>query len=135
MSKKTPPQITVIIPAAGIGRRMKSYGPISLVRIGEKTLIERQIEAILFAAQEPLDIESIRPQLKIKIDMNEYHNYNYNFLNIFNFDVSPYYNLIQSSLLFDLIKFYKYLYLRSIKLNKLYPDIINQLKPIKEIQC
>ena len=81
-----------------------------------------------------MEIWNINPsELKIKIDMNEYHNYNYNFLNIFNFDVSPYYNLIQSSLLFDLIKFYKYLYLRSIKLNKLYPDIINQLKPIKEI--
>ena len=30
---------------------------------------ERQIEAILFAAQEPLDIESIRSQLKVKIDI------------------------------------------------------------------
>ena len=49
-----------------------------------------------------MEIWNINPsELKIKIDMNEYHNYNYNFLNIFNFDVSPYYNLIQSSLLFD----------------------------------
>ena len=30
---------------------------------------ERQIEAILFAAQEPLDIESIRTQIKAKIDI------------------------------------------------------------------
>ncbi len=30
---------------------------------------ERQIEAILFAAQEALDIESIRSQLKVKIDI------------------------------------------------------------------
>ena len=30
---------------------------------------ERQIEAILFAAQEPLDIESIRSQLKVKVDI------------------------------------------------------------------
>ena len=32
---------------------------------------ERQIEAILFAAQEPLDIESIRLQLKAKIDISK----------------------------------------------------------------
>ncbi len=30
---------------------------------------ERQIEAILFAAQEPLDIESIRSQLNVKVDI------------------------------------------------------------------
>ena len=32
---------------------------------------ERQIEAILFAAQEPLDLESIRSQLKAKIDISK----------------------------------------------------------------
>ena len=30
---------------------------------------ERQIEAILFAAQEPLDIETIKSQLKARIDV------------------------------------------------------------------
>ena len=32
---------------------------------------ERQIEAILFAAQEPLDLASIRSQLKAKIDISK----------------------------------------------------------------
>ena len=30
---------------------------------------EKQVEAILFAAQEPLDIESIKSQLRVKIDI------------------------------------------------------------------
>ena len=32
---------------------------------------ERQIEAILFAAQEPLDIESIKLQLKVRVDVSK----------------------------------------------------------------
>ena len=36
-------QLTVIIPAAGIGRRMKSYGPKSLIKIGNSTIIKNQI--------------------------------------------------------------------------------------------
>ncbi len=39
--------LSVIIPAAGMGKRMKSYGPKALVNIyDETTLIERQIELI-----------------------------------------------------------------------------------------
>ena len=46
MNKKTPPPITVIIPAAGVGRRMKSYGPKPLIMIGESTVINIQIDTI-----------------------------------------------------------------------------------------
>ena len=38
--------VSFVLLAENHGYRMKSYGPISLVRIGEKTLIERQMEAI-----------------------------------------------------------------------------------------
>lgn len=38
--------ITVILLSENHGHRMKSYGPISLIKIGTKTLIERQVEAI-----------------------------------------------------------------------------------------
>jgi choline kinase len=39
-------QLTVIIPAAGIGRRMKSYGPKSLIKIGNSTIIKNQISLL-----------------------------------------------------------------------------------------
>ena len=39
-------QIGVIIPAAGMGRRMKSYGPKPLIRIGNSTVIKNQIHLI-----------------------------------------------------------------------------------------
>ena len=39
-------RIAVIIPAAGTGRRMKSYGPKPLIRVGESTVINIQIETI-----------------------------------------------------------------------------------------
>ena len=38
--------VTVIIPAAGMGRRMKSYGPKSLIKIGDSTLIKNQIATL-----------------------------------------------------------------------------------------
>ena len=38
--------ITVIIPAAGVGKRMKSYGPKPLIVVGESTVINMQIETI-----------------------------------------------------------------------------------------
>jgi choline kinase len=39
-------QLTVIIPAAGIGRRMKSYGPKPLIKIGNSTIIKNQISLL-----------------------------------------------------------------------------------------
>ena len=38
--------ITVIIPAAGVGKRMKSYGPKPLIMVGESTVINMQIATI-----------------------------------------------------------------------------------------
>lgn len=38
--------VTIILLSENHGHRMKSYGPISLIKIGGKTLIEKQIEAI-----------------------------------------------------------------------------------------
>ena len=39
-------KISVIIPAAGMGRRMKSYGPKPLIKIGNSTIIKNQIGLI-----------------------------------------------------------------------------------------
>lgn len=49
-------KVTVILLAENYGYRMKSYGPISLVKIGDKTLLEHQIESIQAAF---LDFEVI----------------------------------------------------------------------------
>lgn len=38
--------MSVIIPAAGLGTRMKSYGPKSLIKINDTTIIEQQIKYI-----------------------------------------------------------------------------------------
>jgi len=38
--------VTIILFSENHGHRMKSYGPISLIKIGNKTLIEKQIDAI-----------------------------------------------------------------------------------------
>jgi choline kinase len=46
MSDKEPSRITVIIPAAGVGRRMKSYGPKPLIMVGKSTVINIQIDTI-----------------------------------------------------------------------------------------
>tara|TARA_R110000824_G_scaffold282601_5_gene470876 strand:- start:5273 stop:5962 length:690 start_codon:yes stop_codon:yes gene_type:complete len=39
-------QLSIIIPAAGIGRRMKSYGPKPLIKIGNSTIIKNQINLL-----------------------------------------------------------------------------------------
>mgnify|MGYP003650366211 CR=1 FL=1 len=38
--------IAIIIPAAGMGRRMKSYGPKPLIKIGNSTIIKNQINLL-----------------------------------------------------------------------------------------
>ncbi len=43
---KTKEFVTVVLFSENHGHRMKSYGPISLIKVGSKTLIEKQIEAI-----------------------------------------------------------------------------------------
>ena len=37
---------TIIIPAAGAGRRMKSYGPKPLIKVGDSTVIKNQISLL-----------------------------------------------------------------------------------------
>jgi choline kinase len=37
---------SIIIPAAGLGRRMKSYGPKCLIKLGQETVIARQIRLL-----------------------------------------------------------------------------------------
>ena len=39
-------QLTVIIPAAGVGRRMKSYGPKPLIKIRDSTIIKNQVSLL-----------------------------------------------------------------------------------------
>ena len=39
-------KINIIIPAAGMGRRMKSYGPKPLIKIGNSTIIKNQINLL-----------------------------------------------------------------------------------------
>ncbi len=41
-----PPQIDIIIPAAGLGKRMKSHGPKPLIPIHRSSIIERQLKSI-----------------------------------------------------------------------------------------
>ena len=43
---KTADNINIIIPAAGMGRRMKSYGPKPLIKIGNSTIITNQINLL-----------------------------------------------------------------------------------------
>jgi len=44
LERKT--KISVIIPAAGAGKRMKSYGPKSLIKVGKSTIVSNQIHLI-----------------------------------------------------------------------------------------
>ena len=81
-----------------------------------------------------MEIWNINPtKLNYIMDLDDNHYFDYTFLNIFDFNVSPYYNIIKSLLICDLIKFYKYLYLRSMKLNKKFPTIINKLESMNDI--
>jgi choline kinase len=47
MPKKTGNNLTIIIPAASIGRRMKSHGAKSIIELnGQETVIERQLSIL-----------------------------------------------------------------------------------------
>lgn len=39
-------KVSIVIPAAGMGRRMKSYGPKPLIKIGNSTIIKNQINLL-----------------------------------------------------------------------------------------
>lgn len=46
-TKKNPVnQLSIIIPAAGLGKRMKAFGPKALIEVRGRTIIERQLELI-----------------------------------------------------------------------------------------
>lgn len=74
-AKKTIPgkssELSIVIPAAGVGRRIKSKEPKALLRVGDKSLIERQLE-ILWTIYPKADIlvavgyraAEVRQQLK-----------------------------------------------------------------------
>ena len=61
------------------------------------------------------------------------HTYNYNFLDQFNYNInhSIYYQLINSMEHFKLKKLYNYLYLRTFKINKQFPEV-NYLPKVKK---
>jgi 2-C-methyl-D-erythritol 4-phosphate cytidylyltransferase len=50
---------SIIIPAAGLGRRMKTYGPKSLTPIGNETILSKQLKIIY------VDYQEIKFYLKI----------------------------------------------------------------------
>lgn len=52
-TKKQKRRYTVIIPAAGAGTRMKSYGPKCLLKVGGESILERQIKMIRHAFKNP----------------------------------------------------------------------------------
>ena len=81
--------LSIVIPAAGVGRRMKSYGAKGLINIGTATVLERQIkllwkaypfsEIIIVAGfQAGLVSERIRKKYPVKI----VRNYNYEESNV-----------------------------------------------------
>ena len=45
-SKVPTDMVTIILLSENHGHRMKSYGPLSLIKLGNKTLLEKQIETI-----------------------------------------------------------------------------------------
>jgi len=47
-------QIHIIIPAAGMGRRMKSYGPKPLIKIGNSTIIKNQVNLLNTYLPDPI---------------------------------------------------------------------------------
>ena len=65
------------------------------------------------------EIWNINPSL-IKTHYKNNHEYNYNFLNVLDFNVTPYYKIVKLLLINDIQKLYNFLYIRSVKLNKLF---------------
>lgn len=74
--------LSIVIPAAGIGSRMKSYGPKPLIRIGNQSLIKRQIdilrdcfyspEIILVCGHESHRVMDSTPNNIIKVENENY---------------------------------------------------------------
>ena len=51
---------------------MKKKNDVKILKFPNKVdQLERQVEAILFAAEEPLDVESIKEKLRTRSDINK----------------------------------------------------------------
>jgi len=82
-------RMTVIIPAAGMGRRMKSYGPKCLIDVGGTSIIERQIRIIVSAYPNSeivlvsgFHANQIRDKLKKKYPIRIVNNHKYEETNV-----------------------------------------------------
>ena len=82
-----PTPIDIIIPAAGLGRRMKSYGPKPLIRVkGSKTILDNQLRVfkkllpnaniILVCGFQALQLMNSTPSNIIKIENENYETTN-----------------------------------------------------------
>jgi len=82
-----PTAIDIIIPAAGLGKRMKSYGPKPLVRVkGTKTILDQQLKVfkkflpnaniILVCGFQAIQLMNSTPSNIIKIENENYENTN-----------------------------------------------------------
>lgn len=72
---ETNKEFSIIIPAAGIGKRMKSYGPKALIRIGDSNVLDRQL-TILQSLYPKSDIVIVAgfEDTKIKDFVNQWKN-------------------------------------------------------------
>ena len=78
--------LSIIIPAAGLGSRMKSYGPKPLIKVGNQSLIRRQIdilrecfyspEIILVCGYESCKVMDNTPSNIIKVENESYNETN-----------------------------------------------------------
>ena len=78
--------LSIVIPAAGLGSRMKSYGPKPLIRVGSQSLIQRQIEIlrkcfyspeiILVCGYESCKVMNSTPTNIIKVENEKYNETN-----------------------------------------------------------
>ena len=82
-------RLTVVIPAAGMGRRMKSYGPKCLIDVGGISIIERQIRMIVSAYPNAEIIlvsgfhsNQVRDKLKRKYPIRIVNNHRYEDTNV-----------------------------------------------------
>ena len=82
-------RLTILIPAAGMGRRMKSYGPKCLINIGGITILERQIKILLklYPGSDIIVIagfesDKIRKKIKTKYPVRIVNNHKYEDTNV-----------------------------------------------------
>lgn len=67
-------KISIIIPAAGIGTRMKSYGPKPLLHINDKSLIDHQLDVIGQKIRVPYEVILVAGYEASRVFKNTPHN-------------------------------------------------------------